>query len=36
VLAEELEPGDAVVLDNLAAHDDPRVRHAIGAAGAKL
>lgn len=36
VLALELEPGDAVVLDNLAAHKDPRVREIIERAGAKL
>jgi transposase len=36
VLAEELEPDDAVVLDNLAEHKDPRVRDTIETAGAKL
>lgn len=36
VLAPELEPGDVVVLDNLAAHKDPRVREMIEAHGAKL
>jgi transposase len=36
VLAPELEPGDAVVLDNLAAHKDPRVRELVENAGAKL
>ena len=39
VLVPELEAGDAVVLDNLAAHKDPRVRELVepdagpGAAG---
>ena len=36
VLVPELEPGDAVVLDNLAAHKDPRVRELVENAGAKL
>ena len=36
VLLPELEPGDAVVLDNLAAHKDERVRELIEAVGAKL
>ncbi len=36
VLVPELEPGDAVVLDNLAAHKDQRVRELIENAGAKL
>ena len=34
VLAPELEPGDAVVLDKLAAHTDVRVRELVEAAGA--
>ena len=34
VLAPELSPGDAVVLDNLAAHKVAGVREAIAAAGA--
>ena len=36
VLVPELEAGDAVVLDNLAAHKDPRVRELVEAVGAKL
>ena len=36
ILVPELEPGDAVVLDNLAAHKDPRVRELVENAGAKL
>ena len=36
VLVPELEPGDAVVLDNLAAHKDQRVRELVENAGAKL
>lgn len=36
VLKPELRPGDIVVLDNLGAHQDPRVKEAIEAAGAKL
>ncbi len=36
VLVKELAPGDAVVLDNLAAHKDARVRELIETAGAKL
>ncbi len=35
-LAPELEPGDAVVMDNLAAHKGAAVREAIEAKGAKL
>jgi transposase len=36
ILSPELEPGDAVVLDNLVAHKDPRVREWVEGAGAKL
>ena len=36
VLAPSLQPGDVVVLDNLAAHKQPAVRAAIEAAGAQL
>jgi transposase len=36
VLAPALEPGDVVVLDNLAAHKVDGVRQAIGAAGASI
>jgi transposase len=36
ILVPELSPGDAVVLDNLAAHKDPRVRELVESAGAKL
>lgn len=36
VLAPLLRPGDAVVMDNLAAHKDPRVKRAIEERGAKL
>lgn len=36
VLAPELRPGDIVVVDNLAAHKDARVRAAIEARGARL
>ncbi len=36
VLVPELRPGDVVVLDNLPAHKDPRVRAMIEAAGASL
>ena len=36
VLLPELEPGDAMVLDPLAAHKDPRVRDWVEGAGAKL
>lgn len=36
VLGPELRPGDVVVLDNLGAHKDHRVRAAIEARGAKL
>ena len=35
VLAPELEPGDAVVMDNLSAHKVAGVREAIRAAGAR-
>lgn len=35
-LAPKLRPGDIVVLDNLQAHKDPRVRKAIEARGATL
>src|SRR3712207_6797812 len=36
VLAPELEPGDAVVMDNLQAHTGAGVEDAIRAAGASL
>jgi transposase len=36
VLVPELKRGDVVVLDNLPAHKDPRVRAMIEAAGASL
>jgi transposase len=36
VLVPELKPGDQVVMDNLAAHKDRRVRDMIEAAGAKI
>ena len=36
VLVPELRPGDVVVLDNLPAHKDPRVRVMIEAPGASL
>ena len=36
VLVPSLRPGDVVVLDNLAVHKQPEVRHAIAAAGAQL
>lgn len=36
VLVPELRAGDLVVMDNLAAHKDPRVRALIEAAGAKV
>jgi transposase len=36
VLAPELQEGDIVVMDNLAAHKDPRVREIIETKGAKL
>jgi transposase len=36
VLVPSLLPGDVVVLDNLAVHKQPEVRHAIEAAGAQL
>jgi len=36
VLVPALQPGDVVVLDNLAVHKQPEVRHAIEAAGAQL
>ena len=36
VLAPALRPGDVVVLDNLAAHNQPEVREAIEHAGAHL
>ena len=36
VLAPDLEPGDAVVMDNLAAHKVAGVREAIRAAGASV
>ncbi len=36
VLAPELEPGDAVVMDNLAAHKVAGVQEAIRAAGASV
>ena len=35
ILGPELRPGDFVVMDNLAAHKDPRVLAAIEARGAK-
>lgn len=36
VLLPLLQPGDRVVLDNLAAHKDPRVKLLVEQAGAKL
>ena len=36
VLVPSLQKGDVVVLDNLAVHKQPEVRHAIEAAGAHL
>jgi transposase len=36
ILVPTLQPGDVVVLDNLAAHKQPEVRAAIEAAGARL
>lgn len=36
VLAPCLRPGDVVVMDNLAAHKDPRVADAVEAVGARL
>ena len=36
VLVPALRPGDVVVLDNLAVHKDPAIRHAIEAVGAQL
>ena len=36
VLAPELEPGDAVVMDNLSAHKVAGVKEAIQAAGASV
>ena len=36
VLVPTLRPGDVVVLDNLAVHKHPAVRHAIEQAGARL
>lgn len=36
VLAPCLTPGDVVIMDNLAAHKDPRVATAIATAGARL
>jgi transposase len=36
LLVPELEPGDIVVMDNLAAHKDARVRELIESAGARL
>lgn len=36
VLVPELEPGDVVVMDNLAAHKDGKVREMIEAAGARI
>ncbi len=36
VLVPRLQPGDVVVLDNLAVHKPPEVRAAIEAAGAQL
>src|SRR5881227_1003687 len=36
VLAPELQPGDAVVMDNLSAHKVAGVREAIRAAGASV
>lgn len=36
VLVPTLQPGDVVVLDNLAVHKDPTARAAIEAAGAHL
>jgi transposase len=36
ILVPTLQPGDVVVLDNLAAHKQPEVRAAVEAAGARL
>jgi transposase len=36
VLAQELRPGDIVIMDNLSSHKGPRVRALIEAAGAEL
>ena len=36
VLAPELEPGDAVVMDNLSSHKGPRMRQLIESVGATL
>ena len=36
LLVPELEPGDIVVMDNLAAHKDARVKALIEAAGARI
>jgi transposase len=36
VLAPTLQPGDIVIIDNLAAHKIPAVRDAIEAAGARI
>jgi transposase len=36
VLVPTLQPGDVVVLDNLAVHKQPEIRAAIEAAGAQL
>jgi transposase len=36
VLVPTLRPGDVVVLDNLAVHKQPEVRHAITAVGASI
>jgi len=36
VLAQELRPGDIVIMDNLSSHKGPRVRKLIEAAGAEL
>ena len=36
ILAEELRPGDIVIMDNLSSHKGPRVRQLIEAAGAQL
>ncbi len=36
ILLPKLKPGDVVVLDNLAAHKTPRVRHLVESAGATL
>lgn len=36
ILAPTLRAGDVVVMDNLSAHKDPRIRHAIEACGVEL